>query len=153
MDPESSRSIGTALREARERQQLTLAECVERTRIRRKYLEALENEEFQTLPEPAYARGFLRTYATSLGIDPQRLIDAYDDAVEPEEPGRGHMELRAREAPRAEQRHEPKRRTGTRALLWALVGVVVVVVAAFFASRGVAIEAVAIGGAADYFSR
>mgnify|MGYP001823071260 CR=1 FL=1 len=67
MDPESPRSVGAVLREARERKQLTLADCMERTRIRRKYLEALENEDFQTMPEPAYTRGFLRTYAASLG--------------------------------------------------------------------------------------
>jgi len=148
MDPESSRSIGAALREARERKQLTLAECMERTRIRRKYLEALENEDFQTLPEPAYTRGFLRTYATSLGIEPQRLVEAYNELAEPEAPTRDHVELRARDAPQADAGRATRRRTGPRGLIWALVGVIAVIIAAFFASRGVAVEASGVMAAA-----
>jgi cytoskeletal protein RodZ len=158
MDPESPRSIGGALREARERQRLTLAECVERTRIRRKYLEALENEDFHQLPEAAYTRGFLRTYASALGVDSDRLVDAYDEVAEAPSHDLGPMELRARDAPRLEGRregHDGKRshRTPLRALIWALIGVAVVVAVAFLASRGIAMEADAIGGSAGYFSR
>ncbi len=153
MDPESSRSIGAVLREARQRQQLTLAECMERTRIRRKYLEALENEDFQTLPEPAYVRGFLRTYSTSLGVAPQRLIDAYDETVDRADASGERVELRAREAPPGGGRPRARRHTGARGLIWALVGLAAVVVVAFFASRGLAMDMAAASGGVDYFSR
>src|SRR5918995_1833820 len=59
--------IGSSLREARLRQNLDFPELGERTKIRPKYLRALEDERFDILPAPTYVRGFLRSYAESLG--------------------------------------------------------------------------------------
>ncbi len=61
--------LGSTLREARTRQGLELRDAAEATRIRVKFLAALEGERFGELPAEAYARAFLRTYAEFLGLD------------------------------------------------------------------------------------
>jgi cytoskeleton protein RodZ len=70
--------IGSSLREARLRQRLDFPELEERTKIRPKYLRALEEERFDVLPAPTYVRGFLRSYARALGLDPQPFVDEYN---------------------------------------------------------------------------
>jgi cytoskeleton protein RodZ len=70
--------IGSSLREARLRQELDFPELEERTKIRPKYLRALEDERFDILPAPTYVRGFLRSYAESLGLDGQPFVDEYN---------------------------------------------------------------------------
>jgi cytoskeleton protein RodZ len=69
--------IGSSLREARTRQGLELEELEERTKIRRKYLRALEEEQFEQLPGHSYVKGFLRTYADALDLDGQLYVDEY----------------------------------------------------------------------------
>jgi cytoskeleton protein RodZ len=79
--------IGSSLREARSRQKLELSQVERDTRIRGRYLAALENDEFDVLPAPAYVKGFLRTYAEYLGLDGQRFVDEYTTRFAPvEEP-------------------------------------------------------------------
>jgi cytoskeleton protein RodZ len=75
-------SIGETLREARMRQRLDIADVEERTKIRAKYLRALENEEFGMLPGPTFVKTFLRTYAEALGLDPQLLVEEYRTGYE-----------------------------------------------------------------------
>jgi len=70
--------IGSSLREARLRQDLDFPELEERTKIRPKYLRALEDERFEILPAPTYIRGFLRAYADALGLDGQPFVDEYN---------------------------------------------------------------------------
>jgi hypothetical protein len=70
--------IGSSLREARLRQRLELSEIERATRIRSRYLQALEDERFDLLPGTAYAKGFLRTYAEQLGLDGQRFVEEFD---------------------------------------------------------------------------
>lgn len=70
--------IGATLREARERRAITLADAEAATRIRARYLAALEEERFAELPGEAYARSFLREYADFLGLDGQRLAADYE---------------------------------------------------------------------------
>jgi cytoskeleton protein RodZ len=69
--------IGERLRNAREARGWSLADVSELTRIRAVFLEAIEEEQFDRLPGRTYVRGFLRTYATALGLDPEELFDAY----------------------------------------------------------------------------
>jgi hypothetical protein len=66
--------LGDWLREARLRKGLSFADIERDTRINRHYLEALEAEHFEVLPAPVYARGFLRSYARALGLDPQTAM-------------------------------------------------------------------------------
>jgi len=69
--------IGATLREARMRARIDVAEIEAETKIRAKYLRALENEEWDLLPGPTYVKSFLRTYAEALDLDAKLLVDEY----------------------------------------------------------------------------
>jgi hypothetical protein len=80
--------IGNSLREARLRQSLDFPEIEQGTKIRGKYLRALEDEQFDVLPAQTYVKGFLRSYAEYLGLDGQLYVDEYNSrfVVGEEEP-------------------------------------------------------------------
>ena len=86
--------IGNSLREARVRQALDFPEIEHATKIRGKYLRALEDENFEQLPGQTYVKGFLRTYADYLGLDGQLYVDEYNSryvtGAEEETPFRYH---------------------------------------------------------------
>lgn len=69
--------IGETLRERRMALKIDVHEVEEATKIRAKYLRALENEEYNLLPGSAYAKSFLRTYADYLELDSRVLVDEY----------------------------------------------------------------------------
>jgi len=69
--------IGQALKDARRRLGMDIKEAEEETKIRAKYLRALEAEDWEVLPAPAYVRGFLRTYGALLGLDGEMLADQF----------------------------------------------------------------------------
>src|SRR5215218_8804141 len=69
--------IGTTLREARMRARIDISELEAETKIRAKYLRALENEEWDLLPGPTYVKSFLRSYADALGLDGRLLVEEY----------------------------------------------------------------------------
>jgi len=69
--------IGASLREARMRARIDITEIEAQTKIRAKYLRALENEEWDLLPGPTYVKTFLRTYAEALGLDGRLLVEEY----------------------------------------------------------------------------
>ena len=71
----SSKDVGQRLKEAREQQSLNISEAAKATRIRSRYLQALEDGEFGALPSPAQVRGFLRTYAEFLELNAQELFN------------------------------------------------------------------------------
>ena len=112
--PGDSRSrIGSILKEERARQGLDIGAVEESTKIRGKYLRALENEDWNVLPGPAYVRGWLRTYAGVLGLDADALVDEYrtrfeepdSQAIGIAEPLLGGRKARtARERPRIDRR-------------------------------------------------
>lgn len=77
--------IGTSLRLARQQRVLAIADVERETRIRAKYLTALEEERFDVLPGVAYVRGFLRTYAEFLGLDGDLLVDEFNEHFAPPE--------------------------------------------------------------------
>lgn len=70
--------IGNSLREARVRQGVGLPEAEQATKVRGKYLRALEDERFDLLPGQTYVKGFLRAYAEYLGLDGQLYVDEYN---------------------------------------------------------------------------
>ncbi len=74
--------IGEVLKRTRTRHKIDIRNVEQQTKIRIKYLRALENEEWDVLPGPAYAKGFLRTYAQFLGLDGDALVDEYRRTVE-----------------------------------------------------------------------
>jgi hypothetical protein len=112
--------IGSSLREARLRQELDFPELEERTKIRPKYLRALEDERFDLLPAPTYVRGFLRSYAEALGLDGQPFVDEYNSRFTI---GEEDAPLRARRVP------PPRRDRGPRESRLAALAVVAIAVA------------------------
>lgn len=70
--------IGNSLREARMRQGLDYSQVELATKIRAKYIRALEEEEFEILPSGTYIKGFMRSYADFLGLDGQLYVDEYN---------------------------------------------------------------------------
>jgi len=124
--------IGETLREARMRQRLDIADVENRTKIRAKYLRALENEEFGMLPGPTFVKTFLRTYAELLGLDPHILVDEYRANYE----GEDELELQPLGPPGVAARDRyrgPRMGPGMLGLL-VLVGIVAVLVAIGLAS-------------------
>ncbi|MEW6189449.1 MAG: RodZ domain-containing protein [Actinomycetota bacterium] len=70
-------SIGEVISEARRKQGKTIKDMERATKIRSRYLEAMENDKFDILPGNVYTKGFIRSYATCLGLDPIPLIEQY----------------------------------------------------------------------------
>ncbi|MCA1689166.1 MAG: helix-turn-helix domain-containing protein [Actinobacteria bacterium] len=69
--------IGAMLREARMRAHIDISEIESETKIRAKYLRALENEEWDLLPGPTFVKSFLRTYAEALGLDAKLIVEEF----------------------------------------------------------------------------
>ena len=78
--------FGRMLSEAREARGLTLEQIERDTRIVRRYLVALEQEDLQIFPAEVYARGFLRSYASYLGLNPAELVALLPGQAPPEPP-------------------------------------------------------------------
>ena len=122
--------IGNSLREARLRQSLDLARVEDDTKIRAKYLQALEDERFDILPSETYVKGFLRTYAEYLGLDGQLYVDEFNSRfAAAEEPVSTQQMPRRRKSRRAESNLVVVALAG-------IVAVAVLVVVAFAFSDG-----------------
>ncbi|MBU0531536.1 MAG: helix-turn-helix domain-containing protein [Candidatus Uhrbacteria bacterium] len=76
---EDMETIGAKLHAMRRRLAVSLDQAAERTHIQRKYLAALEADDYNTLPEPLYTRNFIRTYAKLLGADVDYFLRRYDE--------------------------------------------------------------------------
>lgn len=133
--------IGNTLREARLRRGLDILDCEADTKIRAKYLRAMEEEQFDLMPSPTYVRGFLRTYSEFLDLDGQLVLDEYEsrfgtyDAhldtgsrpVRGSHRGRPSRQPSSHQAPdgrrpgRPPRRGRPRRRTEVQ-LLWLAIG-------------------------------
>jgi len=72
--PQGAAQVGAGLREVRERLGWKLPDVAEGLRIRLPYLEAIERGDLAALPGPAYQAGFVRTYAQSMGLDPDEIL-------------------------------------------------------------------------------
>ena len=111
--------IGNSLREARLRQGLEIPRIEAETKIRGKYLRALEEEQFEVLPGDTYVKGFLRTYADYLGLEGQLYLDEYNSRF-----------TTAEEAPVAQSAAPRRRRRPVESnfIVIALAGIVAVTV-------------------------
>jgi len=119
--------IGATLREARMRQRIDISEVESETKIRAKYLRALENEEWDLLPGPTYVKSFLRTYAEALGLDGKLLIEEYKLRHE----RLSDVEMQPIRPPGAAREPRRRRRTGS-GRGWAVLVVVVGIVTALY---------------------
>jgi cytoskeleton protein RodZ len=116
--------IGSTLREARMRERIDISEVEAQTKIRAKYLRAIENEEWDLLPGPVYAKSFLRTYGDYLGLDSRMLVDEFRRRYE----GPADHDFRpvASRPARERERYPRPRRTPS----WIPIGIVVVLIVA-----------------------
>jgi cytoskeleton protein RodZ len=108
--------LGNSLRDVRVRQGLDHAQVEQATKIRAKYIRALEDEQFGILPAQTYVKGFLRSYADFLGLDGQVYVDEYDSRFLTE----GFDEAPRRRPSRAQR---DRRGVERRMVLLALAGV------------------------------
>ena len=107
--------IGNSLREARVRQGFEYPQIELATKIRAKYIRALEDEQFGILPAHTYVKGFLRTYAEFLGLDGQLYVDEFSSRFV----GDGIEDAPRRAAPRVHQDRGIERKV----LVLALAGI------------------------------
>jgi len=115
--------IGPTLREARNRRKVDLPTVEAAIKIRVRYLQAIENEEWDALPGGAYTRGFIRTYASYLGLDGDRLADDYRRATQPN--GADRVPKRVEPVPTGARR--PRSRFGGRLAIAAVFAILVAV--------------------------
>ncbi len=125
--------VGESLRAAREAQGLGLEEVEDRLKIRRRFLVAIEAEQWDVLPGSAYARGFVRSYAQLLGLDGEELVGRYIEQRHEPDPDSVEMEINGGRLAVAPPGPRPGRRLGRPpwgllAALAALVTAAVVIV-------------------------
>lgn len=113
--------IGAELREAREGQKRSLDDVAARLRARVSVLEALEDERFDDFGGDVYARGFLRSYASELGLDPLPMLETYRREVQHDDVGPMNVTTSVNVNTPATQRSAPPAW-----MAWVLVAVVVV---------------------------
>src|SRR5579871_3013440 len=138
--------IGATLREAREQAHLDIMDFESRTKIRAKYLRALEDEEWSLLPGYTFTKSFLRTYADMLGLDGRMLVDEFkrqhpDPAevdLNPAMPSRRDQRSRGRERPgeRGKRQAGPSGRMLAAALAVVLIAAAVLVVRELTKGKG-----------------
>ncbi|WP_227935871.1 helix-turn-helix domain-containing protein [Alkalihalobacillus deserti] len=117
--------LGQQLKEAREQNKISLDDLQQTTKIQKRYLIAIEEGRFDTLPGIFYARAFVKTYAEAIGLDPEPLFDQYRDELP--NPQREAVNLPSRTA-RTKPTPSSKKRTKKGSFVPALVAVLFIVV-------------------------
>lgn len=131
-NPEPTASVGTRLREAREKLGLPLRQIADRTRISVMALEAVERDDIKRLPGGIFTRAFLRAYAHEVGLDPDRIVEEFLEQF-PHEPNfvvgpGGHVE--------DNEAVESDRRVAETVVRLVLVSLPIAGVALYFSTRG-----------------
>ncbi|MFA5808788.1 MAG: helix-turn-helix domain-containing protein [Thermoleophilia bacterium] len=117
--------IGTTLRDARVRRDISLQQAEEDTKIRVKYIQAMENEDFDILPAGTYVKGFLRTYADYLDLDYQLLIDEFNERF-----GSGDHREHVIQPPKTANTEAPRKRPANY-LIVAILAVAIIAVLSY----------------------
>lgn len=118
---EASDALGERLRAAREARGLSLSDVADQIRIRSLYLSAIEDENWSTIGAPVYIRGFIRTYARFVGLDPEEAVAAFNRT----QPAGGMPQV---VAAREDAAREEEGRRGS-ALIWIAATVAVLLIA------------------------
>jgi cytoskeletal protein RodZ len=124
-------ALGERFRAARDARGLTLSDVSEQIRIRSVYLAAIEEENWTAIGAPVYVRGFLRTYARFLGLDPEEVVAAFNTGPTP---AAAASAASAGSRPQAKPatggfEPEPERRVGGSLVVWAAAIVAVLLIA------------------------
>jgi cytoskeleton protein RodZ len=135
-----SGSFGAWLRRQREMREISLRDIADRTKISRRYLEAMEADRFDLLPAPLFAKGFLREYARYVGLSPDDVVNHYLSVYHPEQLATDPKEdTRVRTRPKqVDPGQPPVRRNWSQGLILALAGLILLILiaaAAWFADR------------------
>ena len=117
-------SFGSWLRRQREMREISLRDIADRTKISLRYLEAMEDDRFDLLPAPIFAKGFLREYARYVGLSPDEVVNHWLSVQQPEELEETKHELRRRDRTR--------RRSWTWGLFLLLAGALLLALVAVF---------------------
>lgn len=139
-------AVGKKLREARTRRKLSLADVEAETKIRSRYLQAIENEEWDQLPEDTYARAFIRTYGRFLGLDGDRLAEEQRRSRGAARPGERLPRVDPRPRPVARDRRRGGRRISPRLAAGLVTALVVAALLAIGLSTGGGSDNPAAGG-------
>lgn len=123
---QSAQEIGEQLRRIREEKGLSPEQVQAETKIRLRYLQALESGDESVIPGEVYYKGFLRFYANHLGLDGHALVEEYKQWKDAQ---RSEQERTAAAAQAGGRRNAPVARARGRIGLYALVGLVVIAVA------------------------
>lgn len=129
--------IGNSLREARIRRGLTIKDVEDVTKIRSKYLEALEENDYEVLPGSTYAKAFLRTYASFLKLDADELLQDYRDRPEVRREDsvvRNEVVQKSRSQTSAERKKQRVRRSQRGYLIVGVLAVIAIFLLAWFGS-------------------
>jgi cytoskeleton protein RodZ len=81
MGPQEASGLGALLKNEREKRGLSYEQVAQITRLRRHFLEALENEEWHNLPPSVFVKGFIRSYAKALGMEESKLLELYKNTL------------------------------------------------------------------------
>jgi cytoskeleton protein RodZ len=132
--------IGNSLREARLRRGLSVTDVENVTKIRAKYVEALEENDFEVLPGPTVVKGFLRSYAIFLKLDPELILHEYKSLYEARRedigaPLRTDITQQRRTQTSAERKKKRARRTQRGYVAAALFAILVIILIAWLGAR------------------
>ena len=132
------RDVGNTLREARIRKGFTITDVESVTKIRTKYLQALEENDFEVLPGPTVVKAFLRSYAVFLKLDPDLLLveyrSQYEDQKDEIGPLRTDMAQQPRTRTSAERKQKRTRRTQRGYVAAGVIAVVAIILLAWLGS-------------------
>lgn len=113
-----NRVLGDILKNAREEQKLSLDDLAKETKIQKRYLIDLENESFDDMPGKVYERGFLKTYASILGLDVNVILDLHDQI-------RGEKREIVEETPKEHSVEKTHQKGKLKIFLWVIIAVFV----------------------------
>ena len=129
-------AVGKKLREARTRRKLSLPEVEAETKIRARYLQAIENEEWDQLPEDTYARAFIRTYGRFVGLDGDRLAEEQRRSRGAARPGERLPRVDPKPRPVARERRRRRSGITPRAMVVVVTALVVAALLAIGLATG-----------------
>ncbi|MCF2937075.1 helix-turn-helix domain-containing protein [Paenibacillus alkaliterrae] len=128
--------LGALLQRAREQRGLSLDDIQETTKIRKRYLEAIESGDHTILPGPFYVRAFVKNYSEAVGLDPDEVLRLYQHEV-PAAPAEQTVEPITVRAPRRVKSQSSERlgKIGFNVMMWSFLILIVVVVWVFVINR------------------
>ncbi|SFI51962.1 protein of unknown function [Paenibacillus sp. UNC496MF] len=125
--------LGALLKKAREQRSLSLDDIQDLTKIRKRYLEAIEEGNYSVLPGSFYVRAFVKNYAESVGLDAEEVLRLYNKEIPSSVPEQPVIEPVQRPRRSGGQSHTSDRisRWGFRALMWSFLLLIIVLVYIF----------------------